>query len=1845
MEMDHWSQRVLAMLLCLALLVPFALYSAPAAAAQTVSVTAEESAPATVTVVAGSDFQYSNADHSIAGGQVESILTAMKADGYTDIDGFLFAGDYSQAFTEDATKAGLSYLQGVVSSAYPDLSDENKLWVQGNHDPDALVENGTLSYSGANDSEDYGVFLINEKDYMWYNDDETTVKATAANLRAYLNAKSKIGYTKPIFVVSHLPLNYNMRTNGYGDAMYANYLFDVLNEAGANGLNIIFLFGHDHSNGWDDYLGGSAIYLAKGDKILIAQASTTEFKEETLNFTYMNAGYVGYYSNVNTGAETDLTMTVFQITEDDVTIGRYTSSGIHDLKSAGVTNAYKSETAYSPDTRVYASTQTVVLNKEINTTAVTGVKITGDGISDTFVSKAASQVPAGYNAYDVYDISATGYTDGEEVTITLPVEENFSADRPALVIDHKTGKVTPVLIDGGSVTFTADHLGGFTLAQADVDSVSGSGTVGKYLRLVGVSGSLKENVPYVITDAEISGSSHWMLTTTSGYYTSSSGAQYQGFVLEETASAETEYVWYYDGGNLRSQSTSGDNFLLISFNGDYNGTSTDCVISVGAYDAASAAVVKKYSSTAAYYQIKRDDDTNVMFLQRRGGGTNNIATSYTSGSSSNSLWYFYEVVSDAALTVTPSQTTMEENGSILMMPVVQAGSEIVSDHAISWSSEDESIATVSADGVVTPKKAGQVYITATLNAVEGNTLSSPATVRIMITVVSVDRTDSSVTVSTHFGNKITSRKTLTAGTASGPYVLIEYRGGWMLTGNTLLSTDEGYNGKGIEGLELIPSLGLYDEVPMWYYDGTNIRYGSATATDQYLVYDGAMVTLGADNGTNVLMTLENSSYSGYYYVVGEGLSGKLNHYGGRPYNVVGLYDSNSYYWIFRAFSQARQVSMTVTPMKTQLLPGQTVALDRVVKVDGTAVSDYHISWSSSDLSVATVDNSGNITAVSSGSITVTATLTSADGTTLDGVMAVDIPVQVVGVEQNAGATTMTLELDMMLEPVSQLESGQAYVITSRLNPNWVMTNNFKVADRDTSYFGPWLEHLQTAADNHVWYYVEETVDGVTGQYLRYGSLEDSENYLSYTSRIGRLGALATSNIYNTVTKVSDSVDAFYIRSTVDGSVVRGLNQHGGAGYDAAVPTSLYLNDGGSSWVFNRIIPSRALSWTVATDPMSIHTGKADPINYAITLDEVEQSEYEIVWTSSDEAVASVSGGQVTAVGTGDATITATLKSVDGQALNTPLTVDIPVSVSDHSWTDASCTAPKTCEICGVTEGESIGHQYQAVTTLPNCTESGYTTYTCSVCGDSYTSDIVSANGHSYSAEKVDATCTEEGYTVYTCNDCGDSYTADIVSATGHSYQGVVTDATCTEDGFTTYTCAVCGDSYTADTVSATGHSWVDATCTDAKYCSVCGTTEGSALGHSYTSKVTAPTCTEGGFTTYTCSTCGDSYVADNTAASGHSYVGKTTAPTCTADGYTVYTCSACGDSYTGDTVAATGHSYENGACTLCGAADPDYVAAPTLTLSYPTLSFEDEILYNAYFTVSDAANIVEMGMITFDSRLSDGTIADAVEIIPGYTVSGSNYIVSSNGIPAKNMSDALYFKVYAKLSDGSYVYTDVAGYNAVAYANTILNNASTSAEAKALVVAMLNYGAAAQVQFDYKTDSLMNASLTAEQLALVDAYDESMVDAVVKADSSKVGLFVHNGGYTQLFPTVSFEGAFSINYYFTTAYTPDSAPTFYYWDAATYNSAAELTAENATGVLAMEQEDGMWLGTVSGIAAKEIDQTYYTAGIYTVGDTTYYSPVVSYSLGSYCETLAAQDNAFGAATAVYGYYAKAYFAS
>ena len=150
-------------------------------------------------VIAGSDFQ--NPKGNEAGAQtVTSILTKMQNADYTKADGFLFCGDYdySTVNNQTRTEAGITALKKAVTGTYSTLADDRMVLVEGNHD--AAAASG-LAASGAHDAAKYGVFVINEDDYMWRNSDGTTIQNTANALKKYLDTKVAEGYGKPIFVV------------------------------------------------------------------------------------------------------------------------------------------------------------------------------------------------------------------------------------------------------------------------------------------------------------------------------------------------------------------------------------------------------------------------------------------------------------------------------------------------------------------------------------------------------------------------------------------------------------------------------------------------------------------------------------------------------------------------------------------------------------------------------------------------------------------------------------------------------------------------------------------------------------------------------------------------------------------------------------------------------------------------------------------------------------------------------------------------------------------------------------------------------------------------------------------------------------------------------------------------------------------------------------------------------------------------------------------------------------------------------------------------------------------------------------------------------------------------------------------------------------------------------------------------------------------------------------------------------------------------------------------------------------------------------------------------------------
>ena len=190
---------------------------------------------------------------------------------------------------------------------------------------------------------------------------------------------------------------------------------------------------------------------------------------------------------------------------------------------------------------------------------------------------------------------------------------------------------------------------------------------------------------------------------------------------------------------------------------------------------------------------------------------------------------------------------------------------------------------------------------------------------------------------------------------------------------------------------------------------------------------------------------------------------------------------------------------------------------------------------------------------------------------------------------------------------------------------------------------------------------------------------------------------------------------------------------------------------------------------------------------------------------------------------------------------------------EHTWREATCTAPKTCTICGATEGEALGHTERIVLgKAPTCTEIGYTEgKLCTVCNEVIVAQEEIPASHTEEAVPGKAaTCTETGLTDgKKCSVCGETLVAqEEIPMVAHTEEVVPGKAaTCTETGLT-----------------------------DGKKCSVCGEillTQKEILRFAHTEEVVPgkpATCTENGLTDgKKCSVCGETLLAQEEIPAGH----------------------------------------------------------------------------------------------------------------------------------------------------------------------------------------------------------------------------------------------------------------------------------------------------------------------------------------------------------------------------------------
>ncbi len=306
---------------------------------------------------------------------------------------------------------------------------------------------------------------------------------------------------------------------------------------------------------------------------------------------------------------------------------------------------------------------------------------------------------------------------------------------------------------------------------------------------------------------------------------------------------------------------------------------------------------------------------------------------------------------------------------------------------------------------------------------------------------------------------------------------------------------------------------------------------------------------------------------------------------------------------------------------------------------------------------------------------------------------------------------------------------------------------------------------------------------------------------------------------------------------------------------------------------------------------------------------------------------------------------------------------------------------------------------------------------------------------------------------------------------------------------------------------------------------------------------------------------------------------------------------------------------------------------------YVTILGLDETIYTKEYIETNG------GMLIWNSAIDEENAvfgqADAINkagLVQNIRNGVVRYTQQTNGFAPKNYGDTVYMRVYLMLADGTYLYGSLDAYSIKDYCYAILEK-SESETSKAAVTATLNFGAAAQLYFNYNTDALINDGIEGA------TFDASMLTALTpfttelqstEAEAFKVG------------KTVSFDEELKINFYYTVsnfAWTVESAE-LQVWDGVT-----DLTEDNITYTTEMIQVGARWSGQSAPMCGKEYEDTIYVrAKFVDTEGNVHYSEIIAYSIEQYAADIlekSTNDNMKNLvqAAVVYGEATKAYLDS
>ena len=348
------------------------------------------------------------------------------------------------------------------------------------------------------------------------------------------------------------------------------------------------------------------------------------------------------------------------------------------------------------------------------------------------------------------------------------------------------------------------------------------------------------------------------------------------------------------------------------------------------------------------------------------------------------------------------------------------------------------------------------------------------------------------------------------------------------------------------------------------------------------------------------------------------------------------------------------------------LTSQGEALQLTATVLPENATDKTVTWTSSNTAVATVSNTGLVTAVSSGTATITATTNDGSNKSATCTVTVDIPVPATSISLSQTAATLTSQ-------------GETLQLTATVLPEDATDKSVTWTSSNTSVATVSNTGLVTAVSSGTATITATTNDGsnksatctVTVDIpVPATSISLSQTAATLTSQGETLQLTATvlpENATNkSVTWTSSNTSVATVSNT---GLVTAVSS--GTATITATTTDGSNKSATCTIIVNIPVPATSISLNQTAATL---TSQGETLQLTATVLPENATDKSVTWTSSNTAVATVSNtGLVTAVSSGTATITATTNDGSNKSATCTVTVDIPVPATSISLSQTAAT--------------------------------------------------------------------------------------------------------------------------------------------------------------------------------------------------------------------------------------------------------------------------------------------------------------------------------------------------------------------------------------------------------------------------------------------------------------------------------------------------------------------------------------------------------------------------------------------